>query len=111
DPHRVGDRVLPHELLVNLEHALELVVDHFPGVRPAPAFVELGDVEVDLLAAPDPLAHPANAVDDETDDVAGEEIAVLRVHLLADVPAIRLWDIRRRTGIHRISGRPYPPPL
>jgi hypothetical protein len=106
DAHRELDGVLAHELLVDLEHAFELVVDLLARVRSALALVELGDVEVDLLPALDAPAHAADAVDDEADEVSAEQVAVDGVHLFAHVPALVFRDVRGDSGVHRVSGDP-----
>ena len=106
DAHRRLDGVLAHELFVNFEHAFELVIDLLSGVGSAARHVELGDVQINLLASLDALAHAADAVDDEADDVAAEQVAVLRVHLLAHVPAILLRNLDRLSGIHWVARNP-----
>src|SRR5579862_186588 len=109
DSHRRLDGILTHELLVDLQHALELVVDLLARVRTAPACVQLGDVQIDLLLSLDALADPANAVGCEAHKIAAEKIPVNRIQLLAEVPAIRLGDFCRPAFVLRIAWCPKAP--
>ena len=109
DAHGGVDGVFAHELLVDFENALQLVVDLFAGELAAVGFAELGDVEIDLLAALDALAHSADAVDDKADDVSAEEIAVLGIQLFADIPAVGLGDRDGGTAVVGVSRYPDSP--
>lgn len=107
--HGSIDWIFAHEFLVDFEDATELIVNEFGSH--AEFMVQVGDIEIDLLATFEAFSGAADAVDDEADEVAAEEIAVDGVEFFGEVPTIGVGDFSGMALIIDVARYPESPAL
>ena len=105
DPHRVRERILAHELLVDLEDSRELLLEHLPR--------QVRHVEVDLelvLAALviEDAATFVEALEEQLTrgDVTRNEVAVAGVLVLEEIVALALRHVLAAALLLRVLGHP-----
>lgn len=105
--HGSIDGIFAHELLIDFEDATELIVNEFGGH--AEFVVQVCDIEIDLLTAFEALSGAADAVDDEADEVAAEEVAVDGVELFGEIPSVGIGDFSGMALIIDVARHPESP--
>src|SRR5262249_53439355 len=110
DAHRVVVRILPDELVVDLEHPGELLREH--------VLRQVGDVEVDLeLVLPALRVEHATVLVEALEkelaarDVARDEVAVTGVLVLEEVVALLLRNVASPPSLLRVPRDPHTSPF
>ena len=99
DLHRHVARIVANELLVNLENAFELAIEYLA--------IDVRKVEVDHRLAIDAQVMLVHDLEDRArGHVARNQIAVLRIPLFEEVPALTCRNALRITLVARLLGNP-----